>query len=91
MISRLIAEMDEEGLLLRQGKQFILLEVFAGEKSDSQSHKKPTDSKASPELPSQPTVIRPFRNSGAERNGRLPAAPVVPASLSKRGPKGLRV
>src|ERR1700730_6164338 len=35
MVSRLIAEMTKEGLLLRQGKQFILLEPLVGEKSDS--------------------------------------------------------
>ena len=30
MVSRLIAEMTEEGHLLRQGKQLVLLEPFAG-------------------------------------------------------------
>jgi CRP/FNR family transcriptional regulator, cyclic AMP receptor protein len=92
MVSRLIAEMTEEGLLLRQGKQFILLEALAGEKSDSPSQPKElTGSKGSHESPSLPMVTRPlFKNSVAGRNGRLSAAPVVPASVSKRGPKGLR-
>jgi len=36
MVSRLIAEMTEEGRLLRQGKQFLLLEPFAGEEGRRQ-------------------------------------------------------
>jgi CRP-like cAMP-binding protein len=40
MVSRLIAEAVEEGLLLRQGKQFLLLELSAKENSDSSSRRK---------------------------------------------------
>ncbi len=91
MVSRLIAEMTEEGLLLRQGKQFILLEVLLGKKSDSPSLPKELNgSKGSPEPLPPPMVARPlFKNSVAGRNGKLPAVPVVLASVSKRGPKGL--
>lgn len=91
MVSRLIAEMTEEGLILRQGKQFILLEALAEEKSDPPSQpKERTGSKGSPESLPPPTVARPlFKHSVARKNGRPPAALVVPASVSKRGPKGL--
>jgi len=87
MVSRLIAEMTEEGLLLRQGKQFVLLEALAGEKSDSSSQPKElTGSKGSSESPS-PRAL--FKNSVAGRNGRLTGAPIASVSVSKRGPKGL--
>jgi CRP-like cAMP-binding protein len=43
MVSRPIAAMTEEGVLLRQSKQCILLETLAGEESDSPSQpKEPT-------------------------------------------------
>ncbi len=59
MVSRLIAEMIEEGLLLRQGKQFILLRVVAGEKCDSGNQPKElSGSKVSPASPRcQPTPV----------------------------------
>ena len=93
MVSRLIAEMTEERLLLRQGKQFILLEALAGEKSDSPSLlQELTGKKGSQESPSSSMLIRPlFKNFEAGRNGKPPAAPAVFASVSKRGLKGLRV
>ncbi|SRR6266849_2417930 len=40
MVSRLIAEMTEERFLIRQGKQFILLDALLEEKSDSLSQRK---------------------------------------------------
>jgi len=93
MVSRLIAEMTEEGLLLRQCKQFILLEALAGKKSDSPSQPKElTGSKGSPESLPPPTVARPlFKHSVARKKDRLPAAPVVSVFVSKRGQKGLHV
>jgi CRP-like cAMP-binding protein len=93
MVSRLIAEMTEERLLLRQGKQYILLEALAGEKSDSPSQpKEPTGSKGFPESLPPPTVARSvFELSVARRNGGLRAVPAVPVSVSKRDPKRLRV
>jgi len=55
MVSRLIAEMIEKGLLLHRGKQFILLEASAGQKSDSPSNPKElTGSKGFPESPAPP-------------------------------------
>jgi hypothetical protein len=91
MVSRLIAEMTEEGLLLRQGKQFILLSALAGEKCDSGNQPKElSGSKVSPTSAPLPTVARAlFKDSVAARNGKLPAAPVAP--VSKRDPKGLSV
>src|SRR5258708_18491520 len=88
MVSRLIAEMTEEGLLLRQGKQFILLEVLLGKKSDSPSLPKELNgSKGSPEPLPPPMVARPlFKNTVAASNCKLPALPLVFASLSNRGP-----
>ena len=35
MVSRLIADMAEEGFLLRQGKQFVLIKPSPGSESDS--------------------------------------------------------
>src|SRR6266478_5318168 len=72
MVSRLIAEMTEEHLLLRQGKQFILRDALAGEKSDSRSlAREPTGSKGSRESPPLPTVARAlFESSLARRNGK---------------------
>ncbi len=87
MVSRLIAEMTEEGLLLRQGKQFILLGALAGEKSDSPSQPKARNSYPESSLP----LGRPlFKQSAGEKIGRLPVAPVV-AALPKRRPNGLRI
>ena len=87
MVSRLIAEMTEEGLLLRQGKQFILLGALAGEKSDSPSQPKARNSYPESSLP----LGRPlFKQSAREKIGRLPVAPVV-AALPKRRPNGLRI
>ncbi len=93
MVSRLIAEMTEERYLLRQGKQFVLLEGLAGEKSDFPSQpKEQTGSKGFHELPPPLTVIRSlFKSSVPERNGKLLAAPVPTAAVSRRGPRGLCV
>jgi CRP/FNR family transcriptional regulator, cyclic AMP receptor protein len=88
MVSRLIAEMTEERFLLRQGKQFILLETFNKGKSDPPGQLKDRP-KSSPESPPAPTFGSPFyKHSVAGKNGRLPVLPLVPSS-SKRGPKGL--
>ena len=71
MVSLLISEMTEEGLLLRQGKQFILLRALAGEKCDSGNlPKELSGSKVSPASPPLPTVARLFESSLAGRNGK---------------------
>ena len=88
MVSRLIAEMTEEGHLLRQGKQFVLLEPFAGGESDSANQLK--DRRSSYQESSRPLERPVFKRSVLEKNGRLPVSPVVPP-LSKRGPNGLRI
>lgn len=87
MVSRLIAEMTEEDLLLRQGRQFILLKSLSGEKSDSFSQ--PTNGrhffpKSSPQLAGRPS----FKHSVGGRNGRLALASVVSTS-TKSDPKRL--
>jgi CRP/FNR family transcriptional regulator, cyclic AMP receptor protein len=87
MVSRLIADMTEEGLILRQGKQSVLLKPFAGEESDSADQLKDRPS-SYPE--SLLTLKRPlFKRSVGEKNGRLPVSPVASAP-PKRGPNGLR-
>jgi CRP/FNR family transcriptional regulator, cyclic AMP receptor protein len=86
MVSRLIAEMTEEGLLLRQGKQFILLESSAAGKSDSQGQLKDR-ARSSLESPPAPTPGGPL-SKHIVKNGRPSVLPVVPAP-SNRGPKGL--
>ena len=88
MVSRLIAEMTEEGHLLRQGKQFVLLEPFAGGESDSANQLK--DRRSSYQESSRRLERPLFKRSLLEKNGRLPVSPVVPP-LSKRGPNGLRI
>src|SRR6266852_4834747 len=88
MVSRLIAEMTEEGHLLRQGKQFVLLEPFAGGESDSVNQLK--DRRSSYQESSRPLERPLFKRSVGEKNGRLPVLPIVPV-LSKRGPKVLRI
>ncbi len=88
MVSRLIAEMTEEGHLLRQGKQFVLLEPFAGGESDSANQLK--DRRSSYQESSRPLERPLFKRSVGEKNGRLPVLPIVPV-LSKRGPKVLRI
>ncbi len=93
MVSRLIAEMTEEGLLIRQGKQFILLAALAEEESDSLSQRKElSGSKGSPESSRMPKVRRPlFKHSLTAGNDRLRIGPVLSASAAKRSPKGLRI
>src|SRR5713101_8029916 len=77
MVSRLIAEMTEEGLLLRQGKQFILLEVLLGKKSDSPGQLKDRP-RCSPESPHAPAFGGPlYKHTVAGRNGRLSVLPPV--------------
>ena len=83
-----IAEMTEEGHLLRQGKQFVLLEPFAGGESDSANQLK--DRRSSYQESSRRLERPLFKRSLLEKNGRLPVSPVVPP-LSKRGPNGLRI
>jgi len=79
MVSRLIAEMTEEGLLLQQGKQYILLEALAREKSDAPTRPKElTGSKGLPEAPSPPTVARPFRKRPRENTTPLPNRSITP-------------
>jgi hypothetical protein len=86
MVSRLIAEMTEERFLLRQGKQFILLESFGVGKSDSpgQLEDRPRSSLESTPVRGGPL----YKHTIAGKNGRLSILPLVPAP-SKRGPKGL--
>ena len=72
MVSRLIADMAEEGLILRQGKQFVLLEPFAGEESDSADQLK--DRRRSYPESSLPLGRPLFKRSVAEKNGRLPVS-----------------
>jgi hypothetical protein len=79
MVSRLISEVTEEGLLLRQGRQFILLKSLSGETSESLSP--PTNGRgsfpnSSPQLVGRP----PFKHSVVGRNGRLALASVVSTS-----------
>jgi CRP/FNR family cyclic AMP-dependent transcriptional regulator len=82
MVSRLVAEMTEEGLLLRQGKQFILL--------DSPSQPKDR-SKTSPETPVEPTDGSAlFKHIATGRNRKPPISPLLSSSFSKHAPKGLR-
>ena len=88
MVSRLIADMAEESLMLRQGKQFVLLEPFAGEESDSANQ--PKDRRSSRPESSLTLGRRLFKRSVPEKNGRLPVSPVVPTP-PKRGPNGLRI
>jgi hypothetical protein len=91
MVSRLIAEMTEEGLLIRQGKQFILLDALAEEKSDS-LRKELSGSKGSPESSRMTKVRHPlFKHSLTAGNDKLRIGPVLYASASKRSPKGLRI
>jgi CRP-like cAMP-binding protein len=91
MVSRLIAEMTEEGFLLRQGKQLILLESFAVGRSDSQGQSRDRP-KSFPESPPATTFGGPFnKHSVAEKNGRVSDLPLVPAP-SKRGlTRGFRI
>src|SRR6266852_3818622 len=88
MVSRLIAEMTEERFLLRQGKQFILLESFSVGKSDSpgQLKDRPRSSLESPPAPAPGGPL--YKHTIAGKNGRLSVLPLVPAP-SKRDPKGL--
>ena len=90
MVSRLIAEMTKEGLLLRQGKQFILLERLAEEKADSPSqlNGRPNSFVESPPSPDTRYL---YSQSEARRNSRPTVVPAASPMLSKRGPKGLRV
>src|SRR6266446_386719 len=88
MVSRLIAEMTEEGLLLRQGKQYILRERLAGVESDSSNQ--PKERRSSYPDSSLPLGGPLFKRSAGEKKGRLPVSHAVPP-LSKRGPKGPRI
>ena len=86
MVSRLIAEMTEEDLLLRQGRQFIL-KSLSGETSDSLSQ--PTNGRGSfPKSPPQLAGRPPFKHSVVGKPGRLALASVVSTS-TKRDPKRL--
>jgi hypothetical protein len=87
MVSRLIADMTDEGRLLRQGKQFVLLEPSPGAESDSVNQLKDRSSYPESSLPLGHSM---FKRSVEEKNGRLPVSPVVPA-LSKGGRNGLRI
>jgi len=91
MVSRLIAEMTEEGLLLRQGKQFILLETFTVGKPGSQGQLNDRP-KSSPESAPAPTFAGPlYKYNVARKNGRPSDLPLAPAP-SNRGPtKGFRI
>jgi CRP/FNR family transcriptional regulator, cyclic AMP receptor protein len=64
MVSRLIAQMTEEGLLFRQGKHFIF-KPPTGESSGSSSQ--PTEQKSFQEPPREPSVRRPFFNSPLQK------------------------
>src|SRR6266852_3725031 len=88
MVSRLIAEMTDEGHLLRQGKQFVLLEPFAGGEFDSANQLE--ERRSSYPESSLPLGHSMFKRSVEEKNGRLPVSPVVPA-LFKAGRNGLRI
>ena len=87
MVSRLITEMTEEGLLLRQGRQFILLKSLSGETSDSLSppiNGRGSFSKSPPQLAGHSLL----KHSVGGKNGRLALASVVSTSM-RREPKGL--
>jgi CRP/FNR family transcriptional regulator, cyclic AMP receptor protein len=88
MVSGLIADMTEEGLILRQGKRSVLLKAFAGEQSDPANQLK--DRRSS--YPDSSLLLgHPlFKRSVGEKNGRPPVSPVVPA-LPKRGPNGVSI
>ena len=91
MVSRLIAEMTEERFLLRQGKQFILLESFTLGKSDSQGQLKDRP-KSSTESARGPGFAGPVYNyNAAGKNGRLSTLPVGSAPLRHGPTKGLRI
>src|SRR5713101_4720434 len=88
MVSRLIADMTDEGRLLRQGKQFVLLEPFVGGEFDSVNQLE--ERRNSCQESSLPLGGPLFKRSVGEKNGRIPVLPIVPV-LSRRGPKGLRI
>jgi CRP-like cAMP-binding protein len=90
MVSRLITEMIEEGLLLRQGKQFIVLEPL-DEKSDSPG--KPGEQPdGSSEVLVRATVKRPvFGNSAAQTDGKVPFARVISTARAKQATGRLRI
>src|SRR5260370_33577380 len=88
MLSRLIASMTDEGHLLRQGKQFVLLEPFAGGEFDSANQLE--ERRSSYPESSLPLGHSMFKRSVEEKNGRLPVSPFVPA-VSYRRPNGLRI
>jgi len=87
MVSRLIADMTDEGHLLRQGKQFVLLEPSPTAKSDSVNQLKDRSSYPESSLPLGHSM---FKRSVEEKNGRLPVSPVVPAVSDGRR-NGLRI
>lgn len=91
MVSRLIAEMTKEGFLLRQGKQFILLERLAEEKADSPSQLKGRPNSFVESAPRSGDTRYLYNQSVARRNSGLTVVPAASPVLSKRGPKGLRI
>lgn len=87
MVSRLIAEMSEEQLLLRQGKQFILLEKpLAEERSHSSSQRKELNKpKGSLEPPAMTNISRPlFKQPAPRGDSKLRVGPLV-SSNALRG------
>ncbi len=68
MVTRLMAEMTEDAVLLRQGKQFILRERLAGEIPDGSSPLRNSQN-GGPHALSLPTVGKPALNS-AVRDGK---------------------
>jgi hypothetical protein len=71
--------MTEEDLVLRQGRQFILLKSLSGETSGSLSQ--PTNGRGSfPKPPPQLRGRTPFKHSIGGKPGRLALASVVSTS-----------
>src|SRR5216684_3810811 len=83
-----LADMTDEGHLLRQGKQFVLLEPFAGGEFDSANQLE--ERRSSYPESSLPLGHSMFKRSVEEKNGRLPVSPVVPAVSDGRR-NGLRI
>jgi hypothetical protein len=91
MVSRLIAEMTEERLLLRHGKQLILLETFNMGKSNPPGQLKDRP-KNSPETASAPTFAGPlYKHTAAGKNGKPSALPLAPTPSKSGTTKGFRI
>ena len=92
MVSRLIAEMTEEGFLLRQGRQFILLEPLAEEKFDSPRQRIESNGVRSTVGSSPlPNVSRPLLKQPAPRgDSKLRIGPLVSSVALGGSARGVR-